>query len=270
MGSILEAALYQSAKLNLKSGKNAKAISRCRSMLMAEESDSTREIRRNVCCHLAEALLHSSTDGKYTKPDPIEPNSTAIGRRGGSARFTATASTTGESPWRPKRANVSGVFVPKNRYEEVVLALILSEHIASKDAVLSQEPKFALERKRTYEATTVTYDLLTLALARFANFKLLGHVLERSMKFSFRQSHTWEQFALTLACEGKLYRSLQVFQELASQLEDKEIDVGMFVSMARICYERLGLHSEGLELSKRALQSQSAHYSKHSKYYSAR
>ena len=121
----------------------------------------------------------------------------------------------GESPWRPKRANTTGVYIPKNRYEEIALCLTLSEYFASKDAVLSQDPKFAVERKRTYEAATMTYDLLTVTLARFKHYKLIGDVLERSMKFSFKQRHTWEQFALTLACEGKLYRSLLVFQELA-------------------------------------------------------
>ncbi len=130
-----------------------------------------------------------------------------------------------------------------------------------------QEPKFSPDRKRTYEAATVTYDLLTLALARFSHYKLLCDALERSMKFSYHQSHTWEQFSLALACEGKMYRSLLVFQELANQLEQKEIDVGIFLSMARTCYERLGLYNEGLELCQRALQSQAANYSK---LYSAR
>lgn len=63
------------------------------------------------------------------------------------------------------------------------------------------------------------------------------------------------------ACEGKLHRSLLVFQELSSQFDDNEIDVGLFLSMSRICYERLGLYAEGLELSKKALGSQGASYS---------
>ena len=39
-----------------------------RSMLFAEETDSTKEIRRNVCCKLAETLLYGCSEGKYTKP----------------------------------------------------------------------------------------------------------------------------------------------------------------------------------------------------------
>ena len=261
LSPILEAALYQAAKMHMKAGRTSKAISRWRSILMAEESDSTRDIRRAVCCQLAEALLHSCSDGKYSKPDPLEFGTSSSNRRtAASARFTTS---TNESPaWRPKRANVANVFTPKNRYEEVVLALMLSEYIARKDAVLSQDPKFASERKRAYEAVSVTYDLIALSLGRFGQHKLLSDVLDRSMKFSFKQGHTWEQFSLALACDGKSYRALLVFQELASQLDDKDIDVGIFLSMARICYERLALFSTGLELAQRTLQSQAATYSK--------
>ena len=265
LSPILEAALYQAAKMHMKAGRASKAISRWRSILMAEESDSTRDIRRAVCCQLAEALLHSCSDGKYSKPDPLEfGTSSASNRRtaAASARFSTSVTNENSPAWRPKRANVANVFTPKNRYEEVVLALMLSEYIARKNAVLSQDPKFASERKRAYEAVSVTYDLIALSLGRFGQHKLLSDVLDRSMKFSFKQGHTWEQFSLALACDGKSYRALLVFQELASQLDDKDIDVGIFLSMARICYERLALFSTGLELAQRTLQSQAATYSK--------
>ena len=91
LGPILEAALYRCAKLNLKSGKSSKAISRWRSMLMAEESDSTRDIRRAVCCQLAEALLHSCSDGKYSKPDPIEISTNSARGRVGTTRFSSSS-----------------------------------------------------------------------------------------------------------------------------------------------------------------------------------
>ena len=140
---------------------------------------------------------------------------------------------------------------------------MLSECIARKDAVLSQDPKFITERRRTYENATITYDLIALGLTRFNQFKMLSDSLERSMKFSFKQRHTWEQFALSLTCEGKYYRALMVFQELAGQCESREIEVGLFLSMARLCYDRLGLFSTGLDFSQRALQSQAANYDKH-------
>ena len=46
------------------------------------------------------------------------------------------------------------------RYEEMLLVLMLSECIARKDAVLSQDPKFVSEREKTYKNATMTYDLI--------------------------------------------------------------------------------------------------------------
>ena len=159
---------------------------------MSEESESTKDIRRAVCCQLAEALMHSNryvfrifrqittlsfdesqfddffspdqihSDAKYAKPDILEMSSASSSRR--SATQTRLSS---ESPWRPKRANLTGVFIPKNRYEEMLLVLMLSECIARKDAVLSQDPKFVSEREKTYKNATMTYDLIALSLVRF-------------------------------------------------------------------------------------------------------
>ena len=44
---------------------------------------------------------------------------------------------------------------------------MLSECIARKDAVLSQDPKFVSEREKTYKNATMTYDLIALSLVRF-------------------------------------------------------------------------------------------------------
>jgi len=38
-------------------------------MLFAEETESTKEIRRNICCKLAETLLYGCSDGRYAKPE---------------------------------------------------------------------------------------------------------------------------------------------------------------------------------------------------------
>ena len=120
---------------------------------MAEESESTKDIRRSVCCQLAEALLHSNSDAKYAKPDILGINISheisifvvfwiflqfsifylyqwsfilvisisifeilEMTSVSSSRRSTSTNSRlSSESPWRPKRANLSGVFTPKNR-----------------------------------------------------------------------------------------------------------------------------------------------------------
>ena len=69
LGPILEMALLKAPALNLKAGNKRTAVNRFRAMLQAEESESTKEIRRNVCIKLAEVLLHGISEAKYTRPE---------------------------------------------------------------------------------------------------------------------------------------------------------------------------------------------------------
>ena len=279
MGSILECALYRAAVLNINQGKPMKAVSRLRSMLMAEESESTQEIRQNVCCQLAEVLISNCSTTKYVRPDLDAMSQTKRSNRhtfnkDHAAKYgcgNVSGSSENDNPWKPLRQSVGrDMYVPKNKYEELVLILLLSEYIANKEAILSQGPASASGRKATFDSATVTYDLLTLPLSRFSNFRLLCDMLERSMKFSFQEKHTWEQFALVLTAEGRYFRSLLVYREIAERLKkgkDKMMDVGSFLSAARLCYERLGLYEEGILWATRALESEEA---RDNNYMSAR
>ena len=269
MGSILECALYRAAVLNINQGKPMKAVSRLRSMLMAEESESTQEIRQNVCCQLAEVLISNCSSTKYVRADldaisqTKRSNRHTFNKEHSATYGCATSGSAGnDNPWKPLRQSVGrDVYVPKNKYEELVLILLLSEYIANKEAILSQGPASASGRKATYDSATVTYDLLTLPLARFSNFRLLCDMLERSMKFSFQEKHTWEQFALVLTAEGQYFRSLLVYREIAERLKKekgKMMDAGSFLSAARLCYERLGLYEEGISWATKALESDEA------------
>ena len=134
---------------------------------------------RNLTSFFSSNKIHS--DAKYAKPDILEMSSASSSRR--SATQTRLSS---ESPWRPKRANLTGVFIPKNRYEEMLLVLMLSECIARKDAVLSQDPKFVSEREKTYKNATM-YELLTCfhefchykSMKSFPNFFLFTFLWDR-------------------------------------------------------------------------------------------
>ena len=201
IGQLLDQSLYKAAALNIQQGKPLKAVTRLRNMLMAEETVSTKEIRRNVSCQLAEVLISNYSSAKYQKPNQdISTAST------GSFKRTSAKDGAYTGSWKPLKHSGNNLFSPGNKYEELILILLLSENIANKGAVLSQGPGSAQGRRATYEAATVTYDLLTLSLARIQNYRLLTDMLERSMKFSFQERHTWEQFALVLNVEGKHYR----------------------------------------------------------------
>ena len=115
MGSILECALYRAAVLNINQGKPMKAVSRLRSMLMADESESTQEIRQNVCCQLAEVLISNCSSTKYVRPDLDAISQTKRSNRhtfnrdhssthgGGNVGISSSAS---ENPWKPLRQSV--------------------------------------------------------------------------------------------------------------------------------------------------------------------
>jgi len=265
IGPLLELSLYKAAALNIQQGKPLKAVTRLRNMLMAEESNSTKEIRRNVCCQLAELLLSNCSSAKYQRPEVDVAAAAAATSSGGSGRsqqqLTRTSgSSSGGGTWKPMKHCGYNLFSPKTKYEELVLILLLSENIANKGAVLSQGPSSATGRKATFEAATVTYDLLTLSLARMENFRLLTDMLERSMKFSFQEKHTWEQFAFVLNVEGKHYRSLMVARDMASRMP---MDAGTCLSTARLCYEKLALFEEGTEWARKALLTDAAKSNRH-------
>lgn len=245
MGIILESSLYQAAVLNINQGRPLKAITRLRQMLVAEETESTKEIRRNVCCQLAEVLISNCSSVKYVRPD-LDVVSSAGPKRASRNAYSSTvvANSSGfgaestNNPWKPVKHCGVNLFTPRNKYEELILVLLLSEFIANKEAVLSQGPGSATSRKTTFEAATVTYDLLTLTLSRFGSFRLLSDMLERSMKFSYQEKHTWEQFALVLNAEGRYFRSLMVIREISQRCS---MEVGTLISTAKLCYEKLGI-----------------------------
>eukprot|EP00095_Tigriopus_kingsejongensis_P000698 maker-scaffold58_size443543-snap-gene-2.14 protein:Tk00698 transcript:maker-scaffold58_size443543-snap-gene-2.14-mRNA-1 annotation:"tetratricopeptide repeat protein 7b" len=246
LGPILEMALLKAPALNLKAGNKVTAIQLFRTMLQAEESDSTKEIRRNVCCKLAEILLHRVSDIKYIKPSSESPKKTSGGVVTG--RFT---SSTTDSPWKPRKHAGSNLYVPKNKHEETLLLLLLSENMARKDAILSQAPEFFEMRSTKFRDAIIAYDLTAIALSRIGNFHVLTLMLENSMKFSFNEPHTWTQFGLCLASENKYFRSHQIFRELGQR---NQADAGSCLVMAKFCYERLHLYDEGLEWAQRALK----------------
>lgn len=67
-------------------------------------------------------------------------------------------------------------FIPRNKYEEIILVLIVAEAIAVRNAVLSQSPDFKDARHSAYQDAAAVYDLLTLATVRWGQVALLQEV----------------------------------------------------------------------------------------------
>ena len=111
LGPILEMALLKAPALNLKAGNKRTAVNRFRAMLQAEESESTKEIRRNVCIKLAEVLLHGISEAKYTRPEQETSPKRGPLHRGGAV--VAGPIPAVDSPWKPRKHGGSNLFTPR-------------------------------------------------------------------------------------------------------------------------------------------------------------
>ena len=213
-------------------------------MLQTEESRSTSNVRLRLARNLAEVLLHSVSDDQYKPPDIGDSP-----KRGGRHQVQAVSAV--DSPWKPRKYCGNALFVPSTRHEEVVLLLLLGETMASKHVPLNQTPEYDSHRKATmYEAKKI-FNLMTLACASSAQYKVISDMFERSLRFSPKDEHVWSQFALSLACEARYKRSLVVLTEVAQQNPD---DSSVCLLAARLCYEKLEMLGEGVTWARRALE----------------
>ena len=65
----------------------------------------------------------------------------------------------------------SNLYTPRNKHEEVVLLLTLSEYMARKEAILSQAPEFFGMRSTKFRDAIIAYDLTAIALSRIRNYR---------------------------------------------------------------------------------------------------
>ena len=89
--------------------------------------------------------------------------------------------------------------------------------MASKHVPLNQTPDFDSHRKATMDSAKCIFNLMTLACATTGQYRVISDMFERSLRFSPKEDHVWAQFALAMAAEGRLKRSLVVLTEVAQQ-----------------------------------------------------
>jgi hypothetical protein len=74
-----------------------------------------QDIRRVVCCRLAEVLLHGISDVNYRPPEPASTSAAASAVKNKSVMSAVSS----DSPWKPKRHYGANLYVPNNKNEEV-------------------------------------------------------------------------------------------------------------------------------------------------------
>ena len=249
VGPILETALYRAPLLEIQNKNIQSAVNRYREILSAVESTSTQRLRLILTRQFAEVLSRNMSGAIYEPPESpfSSPGSRKINQ------YNAYSGKV-DSPWKPKKYMGPNIFIPRNKYEETILLLLISEAMAVRDAVLSQSQEFKEARIRAFENATAVYDLLTVVLVRWEQIEILHESFERAMKFSHEEVHVWLQYALCLISLGKHIHAYAVLQIVVRITPNKVMPC---LLAARICYEELNMVEEGIKWSQQALQKDS-------------
>ncbi|XP_035028260.1 tetratricopeptide repeat protein 7A isoform X4 [Hippoglossus stenolepis] len=138
-------------------------------------------------------------------------------------------------------------FCPQDVVEEALLLLLITESMASGEAVISRLPDQAEARQASLQDATSVYDLLTIGMARRGQYAMLSECLERAMKFSFNEFHLWHQLGLSLMAAGKGVGAVSVFKECARMRPE---DPSLPLLAAKVCIGQLHRFEEAEALSQ--------------------
>jgi tetratricopeptide (TPR) repeat protein len=237
VGPIVETAIQRSPILYIRSGELNKGIGRFRELLRVVETRTTQSLRQTLARQLAEVLLRGICERTY---QPID----------------VSVKTVEDSHPKPHKYSSDNLFIPKDENEETLLLLLISESIATREAVLNRSLELTDARQHTFHNTTAVYDLLTITLVKRAQFTMLSETFERAMRFSCEEFHIWYQFALSLMCSEKYVRAYLVLKECI-RLDPKNIVV--YLQAAKLCYECLDMVPDGIEYCQKAIDLSQGH-----------
>ncbi|CAI5445163.1 unnamed protein product [Caenorhabditis angaria] len=104
-------------------------------------------------------------------------------------------------------------FAPSSRIEEVVLLLLISEVLSTREVVLSRSDDLSNNRTHSLQNAKSVFNLLTLVLSTLRQYHILATIYERAMKFANNDSFLWQQFALSSICRGRYSRAARVLEQ---------------------------------------------------------
>ncbi|XP_076141887.1 tetratricopeptide repeat protein 7A [Alosa pseudoharengus] len=241
-GYFLQAAL-QSAYLSLlHKGHLAQGTHQLRRVLRVVESRNSQSLRKGVAKRLAEVLLSSVSEDGYWSP--ITPPPSAWLHKEGTSQ---SKDMIYPSPRPPQRYSTDSSFCPQDVVEEAVLLLLITESMASADAVLTLAPEHKEARESSLQEASSIYDLLSISMARRGQYAMLSECLERAMKFSFNEFHLWYQLGLSLMASGKGIAAVSVLKECAKM---RPQDPTPSLLAAKICINQLHMLEEGEALAQ--------------------
>ncbi|XP_066534883.1 tetratricopeptide repeat protein 7A isoform X3 [Hoplias malabaricus] len=230
-GYFLQAALQSAYLCLLHKGHLAQGTHQLRRVLRVVESRGSQSFRKAVSRKLAEVLLNSVSEDSYW--GPMSPPPPAWLHMEG-ATHPKDAIYPSSRP--PQRYSPEGAFCPQDVVEEAVLLLLITESMASGEAVISRTPEHKEARETSMQEASSVYDLLSIGMARRGQYAMLSQCLERAMKFSFNEFHLWYQLGLSLMASGKAEGAVSVFKECARM---KPQDPTPPLLAAKLCINQL-------------------------------
>ncbi|XP_061766919.1 tetratricopeptide repeat protein 7A isoform X4 [Nerophis ophidion] len=174
LGFFLQAALQSAYLCLLQRGHLAQGAHQLRRVMRVVESRASQGFRKAAGRKLAEVLLSSVSEDSYWPP--LGPPPTAWLRREGAATSKEALYPTFKPP---QRYSTDSCFCPQDVVEEAVLLLLITESMASGDAVISRQPDQAEARQATMQDSVSVYDLLTIGMARRGQYTILSEECAR-------------------------------------------------------------------------------------------
>ncbi|MCP9259481.1 hypothetical protein DINM_002425 [Dirofilaria immitis] len=154
-------------------------------------------------------------------------------------------------------------FSPTSRIEEILLLLLISEVLATKDVVLNRAKELAASRQNSLHVAKSVYNLLTLKIViklRIIQFRC--YQLYDNMSFCqvFMKSNEICKrrqifmFALTLLCHGRYVRASRILSQCLAieQYNDDALTQHLFA--ANIALEHLGQYDDAISHAEKAIE----------------
>ncbi|CAJ0586907.1 unnamed protein product, partial [Mesorhabditis spiculigera] len=119
-----------------------------------------------------------------------------------------------------------GYFSPTSKIEEIILLLLVTEVLATRDVVLSRSAELATSRDESLRNAKSVYNLLTIVLSSLRQYQLMSKTYERAVKVASDDKHIWFQFALIEYSQGQHLKASRIIENclLEGEHEDKADD----------------------------------------------
>ncbi|XP_078505784.1 tetratricopeptide repeat protein 7A [Lissotriton helveticus] len=235
----LEAALQSAYVAHLKKGNILKGMKELRDVLRIVETKATQTFKMTAARHLAEVLLHSSSEDCYWNPLSEPPPDLE-----NKEEHSFISSTRRQKPQLHSGENL---YCPQDNIEEALLLLLISESMANRDAVISRAPDQKEDRAVSLQNASAVYDLLSITMGRRGQYVMLSECLERAMKFACGEFHLWYQLALSMIACGKSAYAVSVLRECAKL---RPADPTVPLLAAKVCIKPLHRLEEGIQFAK--------------------